>query len=130
MEAKILLLLLKNACGLNVDKPIYVSVDKKLIPCTRITSNKDRIVIGTEKEDKEKYLKPNYDIKGFTGIEVNGVRFSNLGEMLRYMNKQKEQLVQAKAIIKSLIDDLEVIDGEQIIKLKSVKEAEQILKEE
>ena len=45
MKAKILLLLLKNACKFNSDKTIYVSVDNKLIPCTRIVSNKDKIVI-------------------------------------------------------------------------------------
>lgn len=51
MEAKTLLLLLKNACEFDVDKPIYVSVNNKLIPCNRISSYKDKIVIGTEKED-------------------------------------------------------------------------------
>ena len=53
MKAKILLLLLKNACEFNADKTIYVSVDNKLIPCTRISSHNDKIVIGTEKEIKE-----------------------------------------------------------------------------
>ena len=52
MKAKILLLLLKNACKFNADKTIYVSVDNKLIPCTRISSHNDKIVIGTEKENK------------------------------------------------------------------------------
>lgn len=37
--------------------------------------------------------------KGFTGIEINGVRFSNIGEMLRYMDKQREQIIKAKEII-------------------------------
>ena len=49
MKAKILLLLLKNACKFNTDKIIYVSVDNKLIPCTRISSHNDKIVIGTRK---------------------------------------------------------------------------------
>lgn len=60
-----------------------------------------------------KHINPHYDIKaessscynineGFTGIEVNGVRFSNIGEMLRYMNKQREQLIKAKEIIAKL----------------------------
>lgn len=59
----------------------------------------------------EKHITPHYDIKakstscysaieGFTGIEVNGVRFSNIGEMLHYMNKQRTQLFKAKEIIK------------------------------
>lgn len=30
---------------------------------------------------------------GFTGIEVNGVRFSNLSEILQYLNKQREQII-------------------------------------
>ena len=126
MKAEILLLLLKNACGLNVDKPIYVSVDKKLIPCTRISSDNNKVVIGIEEEDKEKYLKPNYDIKGFTGIEVNDVRFSNLGEMLCYMNKQKEQLIRAKEIIKNLISQ-----NRKLWVYSDVRErAEQFLEEE
>ena len=53
MKAKTLLLLLKNACEFNADKTIYVSVDNKLIPCARISSHNDKIVIGTEKEMKE-----------------------------------------------------------------------------
>ena len=48
--------------------------------------------------------------KGFTGIEINGVRFSNIKEMLSYMNKQRvriidlnAQLDQAKEIINELL---------------------------
>lgn len=58
----------------------------------------------------EKHISPHYDIKsentscyisskGFTGIEINGVRFSNIGEILRYMDKQRTQLIEAKEII-------------------------------
>ena len=58
----------------------------------------------------EKHITPHYDIKaentscytgskGFTGIEVNGIRFSNIGEMLRYMNKQRTQLIKAKELL-------------------------------
>lgn len=43
--------------------------------------------------------------------------------------KTEKQLTQAKEIIKKLIDDLQTIDGEQIRKLKEVKEAELFLKE-
>ena len=50
MKAKILLRLLEVSCKFD-NKPVYVSVDKKLIPCTRIASDKDKIVIGTEKEN-------------------------------------------------------------------------------
>jgi hypothetical protein len=50
MKAKTLLLLLKNACEFNADKTIYVSVDNKLIPCTKISSHNDKIIVGTEKE--------------------------------------------------------------------------------
>lgn len=31
--------------------------------------------------------------KGFTGIEINGVRFSNIKEMLIYMNKQRDHIL-------------------------------------
>ena len=58
----------------------------------------------------EKHITPHYDIKaentscyigskGFTGIEVNGVRFYNISEMLRYMNKQRTQLIKAKELL-------------------------------
>lgn len=48
--------------------------------------------------------------KGFTGIEINGVRFSNIKEMLIYMNKQRARIIdlnaqldQAKEIINELL---------------------------
>ena len=31
--------------------------------------------------------------KGFTGIEINGIRFSNVKEMLIYMNKQRDHII-------------------------------------
>lgn len=79
-----------------------------------------------------KHINPHYDIKaessscynineGFTGIEVNGVRFSNIGEMLRYMNKQREQLIKAKEIIAKLYHADECFTYDE--------EAEQFLKE-
>lgn len=63
----------------------------------------------------EKHITPHYDIKakstscysaieGFTGIEVNGVRFSNIGEMLRYMNKQRTQLLKAKELLTKWVE--------------------------
>lgn len=52
----------------------------------------------------EKHINPHYDIKGFTGIEINGVRFSSLGEMLRFMDKQREQLLQAKELLRHWIN--------------------------
>lgn len=42
-------------------------------------------------------------------------------------NKLNVQLNKAKEIIQDLIDSLEVIDGDQIIELKVVKEVEQFL---
>ena len=66
----------------------------------------------------EKRINPHYDIKaestscyldnkGFTGIEINGVRFSNIGEMLRYMDRQREQLIKAKDLLLRLSTCLE-----------------------
>lgn len=46
------------------------------------------------------------------------------------MDKEHYQLTKAKEIIKNLIDDLVAIDGEEIKELKTVKEAEQFIKEE
>lgn len=52
------------------------------------------------------------------------------GKGVKYAEKKYlSQLTQAKKILKSLVDDLEVIDGEQTKELDSVKEAEQFLKE-
>ena len=45
------------------------------------------------------------------------------------MDKEHYQLTKAKEIIKNLIDDLAAIDGEEIKELKTVKEAEQFIKE-
>lgn len=44
-----------------------------------------------------------------------------------FLKKQDELLTKAKKIIKDLIDDLTIIDGEQVRGLKVVKEAEQLL---
>lgn len=63
----------------------------------------------------EKHINPHYDIKaestscypdniGFTGVEINGVRFSNIGEMLRYMDRQREQLAKAKNLLLRFIE--------------------------
>ena len=43
------------------------------------------------------------------------------------VDEVKSKLTEAKEIIQNLIDDLEVIDGEQIRELDDVKEAEKIL---
>ena len=70
--------------------------------------------------------------KGFTGIEINGVRFSNLGEMLRYMDKQRDRIIdlekenaELKEIIKTYYDNF---DEAEFYSLR--KKAEQFLKGE
>jgi hypothetical protein len=40
--------------------------------------------------------------KGFTGIEVNGVKFSNIREMLIYMNKQRDRIVELEQLIEKM----------------------------
>ena len=86
----------------------------------------------------EKYLNPHYDIKaestscypdskGFTGIEINGVRFSNIGEMLCYMNKQRTQLTKAKELIKEMLSILPKENIEGVYEI--TEEAEQFLRE-
>jgi hypothetical protein len=42
--------------------------------------------------------------QGFTGIEINGIRFSNISEMLQYMDKQREQLTKAKTLLQKVAD--------------------------
>ena len=49
--------------------------------------------------------------KGFTGIEINGIRFSNVREMLIYMNKQRDNIVELEkenAELKEEIADLQL----------------------
>ncbi len=40
--------------------------------------------------------------KGFTGIEINGVRFSNISEMLVYLNKQRDHIIELEAQIEKM----------------------------
>ena len=86
----------------------------------------------------EKYLNPHYDIKaestscylaskGFIEIEINGVRFSNIGEMLCYMNKQRTQLTKAKELIKEMLSILPKENIEGIYEI--TEEAEHFLRE-
>ncbi len=89
----------------------------------------------------EKHINPHYDIKakstscyldntGFTGVEINGVRFSNIGEILRYMDRQREQLTNAKDIMKRLVDlsnSSRSLLGDTWF--DTLREAEQFLKE-
>ena len=67
--------------------------------------------------------------KGFTGIEINGVRFSNIGEMLRYMDRQRDQLTKAKEIIRDFISvAIDYIDKEDK-NYSIIVEAEQFISE-
>lgn len=83
-----------------------------------------------------KHINPHYDIKaessscynineGFTGIEVNGIRFSNIGEMLCYMNKQREQLIKAKELLNDFLLMAKVEHLKE--RYETVSEAEQFL---
>ena len=83
-----------------------------------------------------KHINPHYDIKaessscynineGFTGIEVDGVRFSNIGEMLCYMNKQREQLTKAKELLNDFLLMAKVEHLKE--RYETVSEAEQFL---
>lgn len=87
----------------------------------------------------EKHITPHYDIKaentscyigskGFTGIEINGVRFSNIGEMLCYMNKQRTQLAKAKELLAKWVE-LFKPKGGNIPSTPIQVETEQFLKE-
>ena len=69
----------------------------------------------------------SYNIEGFTGIEVNGVRFSNIGEMLCYMNKQRTQLIKAKEIMREILSILPKENIEGVYEI--TEEAEEFLRE-
>ena len=54
--------------------------------------------------------------KGFTGIEINGVRFSNIKEMLIYMNKQRVRIINLEnenAELKAQIEKMERAEREK-----------------
>ena len=85
----------------------------------------------------EKYIRPHYDTKsentgcyisseGFTGIEFNGVRFSNISEMLHYMDMQRTQIIEAKEIIKDLLKCLPKENIEDIY--EATESAEEFLR--
>ena len=67
--------------------------------------------------------------KGFTGVEINGVRFSNIGEMLRYMDKQREQLEKEKDLLLKLSTCLEGHSNNNF-EYELIKETEQFLNSE
>lgn len=49
--------------------------------------------------------------KGFTGIEINGVRFSNIREMLVYMNKQRDHITELEKENAELKETLMTYNG-------------------
>lgn len=51
-------------------------------------------------------------------------------ELKNRISATAEQFIKAKEIIKNLIDDLTAIDGDEVKELRTVKEAEQFIKEE
>lgn len=67
------------------------------------------------------------------GIGVAKIISKEKDEQITELEKQsktkKQQLIKVKEIVKELVEDLAVIDGEQTKELKAVKEAEQFLKE-
>lgn len=48
----------------------------------------------------------NSDNKSFTGIEVDGVRFANIGKMLRYMNMQRDRIVELTTQVDNMKHEL------------------------
>ena len=59
-------------------------------------------VSRTSTNDSKVNLIPKEEL--FTGIEVNGVRFRNVSEMLQYMNKQRVQLSKAKELLNKWVE--------------------------
>lgn len=69
--------------------------------------------------------KENTELKGESDSVLNN--WCKGDDPCPHLKKRDEQLTKAKEIIKKLIDDLTVIDGEEIRELEAVKEAEQFL---
>ena len=61
--------------------------------------------------------------KGFAGVEINGVRFSNISEMLQYMDKQREQIEKAKDLLEWWVNHCGYYD------LHHAKKTEQFIRE-
>ena len=97
---------------------------------------KDRISMALKdpilQQGFEIICKENTELKEQLGDKVIQKRKDKVDIIwkLKTANEYKtEQLTKAKDIIKNLIDDWETMEGEQVRELKSVKEAEQFLKE-
>ena len=63
--------------------------------------------------------------KGFTGIEINGVRFSNIKEMLSYMNKQRVRIIDLENENAELKAGVEKRDSD-ILTLKGLTERQRL----
>lgn len=78
----------------------------------------------------ENYIKPPYDIKAeSSGCYLFGKSFTkmDISETLGYINKQREQLIKAKDIIKNLLQCLPKENIEGVY--EATEAAEQFLRE-
>jgi len=105
---------------------VKILLDKKNTQIIWLESEITKLRIKYEMQIKE-LQKENEKLKAFRQDCVKLTEDNVV--MVRQRAETARKLTEAKAIIKSLIDDLEVIDGEQTRELKAVKEAEQFLKE-
>lgn len=87
---------------------------------------RDGYLAGAEPREKRiaELENENAELKAIADFQTS----SNMDRYFQ-LKRSKEQLTQAKEIIQTLIESLEVSEGEEIRESKVVKEAEQFLKE-
>ena len=67
--------------------------------------------------------------KGFTGIEINGVRFSNIKEMLSYMNKQRVRIIDLEKENAVFEEDRDKYRNMVFDKIAQLDQAKEIINE-
>ena len=73
----------------------------------------------SESSMKQALIKFTEQRKVHTEIEINGIRFSNISEMLQYMDKQRERIIELEKENESLLGKL-AIRGSKLIKAKEL----------
>ena len=73
----------------------------------------------SESSMKQALIKFTEQRKVHTEIEINGIRFSNISELLQYMDKQRERIIELEKENESLLGKL-AIRGSKLIKAKEL----------
>lgn len=83
-----------------MDNPELKKETKAEVVISKDSSNIDQFKFCSSESSIVKQMLTKFteeQQKGHTEIEIDGVRFSNISEMLQYMNKQKERIAELEA---------------------------------